>query len=185
MRTPLVRLRSALPAALLTGLLLTATACSDTTSANAPNSQAATQPAKAPNSAPTGTPTDGGGLETPGPEGDSTPSADDSTPSSDPAGPTDPYCKVLESVGGADDGKDDGVDADSPEAIAAATKILQGIADQAPAEIKPSMQVLANLLPRADSDNFSQADTDQLTAAQKVVGPWVLKHCPGGDLAGL
>ncbi|MEU0093540.1 hypothetical protein [Kribbella sp. NPDC006257] len=156
-------------------------------SAGAPPNQAATQPVKAPDSAPTNTPPDGSDLQTPpDPAGASTPPADDPTPSS---GPADPYCKVLESVSGAGttdgDGKDDGPDADSPEAIAAAQKTLRGIADQAPAEIRPSMQVVANLLPRADSDDFSQADMDQLAAAQKIVGPWLLKHCPGSDLAGL
>ena len=186
------RLKPLVAVAMLSGLLLTATACKDdASSAGAPPNQAATQPAKAPSSAPTadptGTPTDGSSLGTPDPDGASTPPTDDSTPSSDPAGPSDPYCKVLESANGADDGKTDGsdVDADSPQAIAAAQKLLKGIADQAPDEIKPSMEVVANLLPRADSDDFSQADLDQLTAAQKVLQPWMLKHCPGGDLAGL
>jgi hypothetical protein len=180
------KLKPLVAVAMLSGLLLTATACKDAaSSAGAPPNQAAPQPAKAPSSAPTGTPTDGSSLGTPDPDGGSTPPADDSTPSNDPAGPSDPYCKVLESASSADDGNTDGPDTDSPEGIAAVQKLLKGIADQAPDEIRPSMQVIANLLPRADSDDFSQADLDQLTAAQKVLQPWMSKHCPGGDLAGL
>jgi len=175
---------SALPVALLAGLLLTATDCSDTTSAKTPADQAATQPVKAPSSAPTGTPTGGSSLQAPDPDGNSTPPAGDPTPGSDPAGATDPYCKKLDSIAGST-GKDDGPATDTPEGVAAVTKALQAIAAEAPDEIKPSMEVIANLLPRADSDDFSQAAVDKLTAAQQVLQPWLLKHCPGDDFAGL
>jgi hypothetical protein len=181
------RFKPLVPVAILAGLLLTATACSDSSSAaGAPGSQSATQPVSAPTDAPSstseGTPTD-------------PPSADPTgTPGDDPTGAATPedgdtgrgsvgyFCKEYK----ASDASvlDPAADKAQPEErrMELATQV-QNLAADAPTDLIPPMQVLTKYYPSIAAGTFNHSDADaekEFSTAKQVVGDFVHTSCNAG-----
>ena len=176
MKTKLVKL---VPTVILAGLLLTATACSDTTAAaKAPaNQSATTAPATT-----TDTPSDDP-ASTPADDSTATPDNTSSDPS-DPAGAgdgkpvagdKDPYCQVIRSVTAEllDLLLDDDSGANKEKAI----KAVQREADQAPIELKAAMATVNKYYPQVLSEQIGDDDKKKYDEAQQLVDAWGKDHC--------
>jgi len=181
-----MRIRALAASVALTGLLLIATACSDTdSSADAPSNQSATTPTTAPPSTPAST-SDSTPTEAPSADPTGTPD-NDPTDAPTVAGTDDPglaaaFCKEFKASDASvlDPAKDKGKTED--ERVQLGTQV-QNLAADAPTELIPPMQVLAKYYSSVSAGTFNTTDqtaVNEFTDAQQVVGKWVADSCAAG-----
>jgi len=174
----LVRLNKLAPTIVLTGLLLTATACSDSTpAAKPPANRSATAPATTadtPSDNPAGTP---GDDSTATPDSTSSEPADPSSTGDEKpvTGDTDPYCQVIRSVTSelTELLLGDRSAANDEKAI----KAVQREADQAPIELKAAMATVNKYYPQVLSEQISDDDRKTYREAEQLEADWAKAHC--------